>query len=250
MGGKRLMFLFFIVFFFSIDKVYAQEKVLQSIVEERADVTGDGGEDIIIVKGTEKERGLFEQVYFEIETSNGQKHVIMQKGGYQPQLAISDLNYDGVDDLFISVPIDLKTNKANYYFYSFKDNAIQEFSVPDSLNIQSELLHDYKGRISIDNDKVENVILDLGEWADEYESLGIYQNGILNEPTELNVLPFSKFEPVTTKDGRPVIKGTQKINGLINNNNKSVIAQVEAIWSFDKGEWVLVDTKINKVNRK
>lgn len=247
MGGKRLMFLFFIAFFVLINEGYAQERLLQSIVEEKADITGDGKADIISIKGAQKEKGLFEQVYFEIETSTGLKHVIMQQGGHRPQLAIRDLNHDGVDDLFISVPVDGSTNKANYYFYSFKEDAITEYTVPDSLIIQSQLLRDYKGRISIDEHKAKTVTLDLGEWADEYERLGIYQNGMLNEPTELHVLPYSKFEPVTAKDGQSVLKGTQKITGV---TNKDVIAQVEAIWSFDKGEWVLVDTKINKVNTK
>lgn len=247
MGAKRFMFLFFILFFCLIDKGYAQEKGLQSIVEDKADVTGDGKADIISVKGTQKEKGRFEHVYFEIETSSGLKHVIMQKGGYQPQLAISDLNHDGVDDLFITVPVDYSTNKANHYFYSLKQDVITEYSVPDSLIIQSELLHDYKGRISIDVDKTKTVTLDLGEWADEYEKLGIYQNGCLNEPTELNVQPYSKIETATDKGGRHVIKGTQKIQGM---SKKDVIAQVEAIWSFDQGKWVLIDTKVNKFNRK
>lgn len=249
MCGKRFMLIICMAFFclIVIDKGFAQEKELYHFFEEKADVTGDGKADIISVKGTQKEKGLFEQVYFEIETSNGLKHAIMQQGGYQPQIAIKDLNHDGLDDLFISIPVDYSTNKANHYFYSFKGNVITEYTVPDSLNIQSELLDHYKGKISINGEQVETVTLDLGEWADEYERLGIYQNGILNEPTELNVLPYSNFEPTLDQDGRHVIKGTQKINGL---TNKDVIALVEAIWSFDKGEWVLVDTKINKVNRK
>lgn len=246
MGRKRLTILFFIAFFLFIDKGYAQEKELYRLVEEKADVTGDGKEDFISVKGTPKEKGFYEHVYFEIETSSGLKHIIMQEGGYQPQLDIRDLNHDGLDDLFISVPVDLEMNKANYYFYSFKDDAIQEFSVPDSLIIQSELLDDYKGRIMVDGEKKETYMLDFGSMAAEYEKLGIYQNGVLNEPTELNVMPYSKFEPTIDKDGRHALKETQKINGIA---NKDVIALVEAIWSFEKGEWVLVDTKINKVKK-
>lgn len=247
MGRKRFILLFFIAFFLFIDKGYAQENDLYRLVEEKADVTGDGKKDFISVKGTSKKKNFYEHVYFEIKTSSGLKHAIMQEGGYQPQLAIRDLNHDGLDDLFISVPEDLETNKANYYFYSFKDDAIQEFSVPDSLVIQSELLDGYKGKIVIDDEKKETYTLDFGSKADEYEKLGIYQNGVLNEPSELNVLPYSKFEPTIDKNGRHVLKETQEINDI---SNKDVIALVEAIWSFDKGEWVLVDTKIDKVKKK
>lgn len=250
---RELLFAFSAFFFMSITAitgVYAVEEAnkIDVISKDRIDVTGDGKRDTVYVKGKPFETGamFLEEIYVEVVASNGKDYRIDLDGGYDPNIQFKDLNQDGTTDLFISVPTGGSGGLTNHYLYTLKDFKVQDLTVPEPLVIQSEFLNGYKAKIAIENSGQSHKF-DLRSRAEDYERIGLYHNGKLNEPTELMVLPFGKLKPVTVKANQTGLRGVQRISGAYNADS---IAFVESTWVYEKGYWKLIDTDIMEINQQ
>ncbi|WP_428908452.1 hypothetical protein [Niallia sp. Krafla_26] len=216
----------------------------EQMINEKADISGDGKVDEITIIGIPYEDGssYLKELYLEIKGSNGQKYKIELDGGYDPILKLVDLNQDGLDDLLISVPTGGSGGISNYFLFTFKDFQLTEIAVPEPLMITSQFLNDYKATMTIDNTG-ETYTFDLNNRKKDYNRLGLYTNGILNEPRELMVDPYSTLKSISVKEkgNRFGLKGIQQVSGAYHADG---IAFVESTWFYENGKWNLVKTKV------
>lgn len=241
-----LMFTSFLMAITAFTGAYAVEKgeQLVDIVKGAADLTGDNQNETIVVKGqpSEEEENDFNQIFVEVKEPNGKIHIIEIDEGRHPQMEFVDLNHDGVKDLFITVMRRDDNESIDSFLYSFTGSMITDISVPDPLVIQSEFLNDYKATILIENN-YRSYRFNLKNKAENYEAVGLYSDGQLNEPTELIVNEYFKLEPFQYKKNKVGLKGYQIISG---SSQDDVLGVVESKWIFKNGQWKLVNTLVKE----
>ncbi|PLR74444.1 hypothetical protein [Bacillus sp. UMB0728] len=249
---RELLFAFAAFFFMSVSAItgaYAVEQAdkTETVEKKKEDITGDGEKDTIYIKGIPYEEGaaFLKEVYVIIEASNGQTYRIDLEGGYEPSVKFSDLNHDGVKDLFATVPTGGSGGLSNYYLYTLKDFKLENLTVPEPLVIDSEFLDGYKASVSIPATG-QSYTFDLAERKDDYERLGLYHNGKLNEPAELMVDPFGTLIPIMLGEGKIGLKGVQQISGAYHADS---IAFAESSWIYENGSWKVLETKLYETGR-
>lgn len=245
---KRELLITFSAFFFMSFTAFAgvytgesNEKTV-TISEDKVDVTGDGKKDLIYVKGVPYEEGaqFLKKIFLKIRASNGEIYKIDLEGGYDPATKYKDLNHDSVKDIFISIPTGGSGGLSNYFLYSLRDFQVTNLTVPEALAVSSQFEDGYKASIKIE-ETGQSYSFNLSDRKDDYERLGLYQDGKLNEPTELMVLPFGLLEPVKVKNGLYGLKGSQRINGAYNADG---IANLESSWLYEDGKWKLLSAEV------
>jgi hypothetical protein len=243
---KELLFAFMAIFLMSltaITGVYAIENDMKivTLIEMQEDITGDGMKDNIILTGLpfSKDDIGYKKLYITFKLSNGKTYKEKLTYGLRPHLDVVDINHDRVKDVIVQVPTDEVDGLGKQYIFSIQKNQVTKIPVPN-LKIQGEFLNDYKAKVSIVSLK-ETFMFDLSVKKEMYESLGMYQNGKLNEPTELVILPFSHLYPLETKDAKFGIKGIQLVSGT---SETDTIAYVETSWFYRDGDWKLINTNI------
>lgn len=211
-----------------------------TITNKQMDVTGDDKKETILLKGEpyDPENGSMKNLSLEVLTSNDKTIRIDLEGGIDPNVSFSDLNNDGVKDVFVTIPTEGGEDTSNHYLYSFKNFIETNLAVPNPLLINGQFVNGYKAKINIDATN-ESFIFDLIERKESYVQLGLYQNGKLNEPSELTVNQYGSLSPFLTKGEKLGLKGVQRISGAAGDT----IATVESMWFYEDGKWKLTGTK-------
>ncbi|WP_442600254.1 hypothetical protein [Neobacillus sp. D3-1R] len=254
---KELLFAFMAFFLMSltaITGVYAtnnDETKKTTLLNKQVDITGDGKKEEIIIYGipNNKDEKVYKKIHLTIKTANGKNLEKKYEYGLDPKLKLIDFNHDGVKDVFLTIQRS-ESGEGNggvkdYYLYSFKDMIFVELPLPETMEIEGQFTNGYKAKISIP-DTNKKVVFDLMFKKDQYDNLGMYQNGKLNEPTELIILPYGKLTPFITKDNHFGLSEMQQISGV---SDSDTIAFVDSKWFYKNGKWMLYETKIRGVRK-
>ncbi|WP_071395038.1 hypothetical protein [Bacillus tuaregi] len=219
-----------------------------NLVKEEMDISGDGKADIIEINGIqfEEDSSYLKEINLVIKGSNGETYTAELDSGFDPELKFVDLNHDGLVDLYITIPTGSSGGIANHFLYTFKDFTLTNIAVPDPLMITSEFQDGYKAVMTIDNTG-QSYDFNLINRKEDYDQLGLYLNGKLNEPRELMVDPYGSLKPILVKDGVYGLKGIQQISGAYHADG---IAFVESKWVYEENGWKLLDTKVIERNKK
>ncbi|WP_285766811.1 hypothetical protein [Peribacillus sp. SI8-4] len=233
--------------FLSYHAVEAHDKNFQvegTYMSTKRDVTGDGKIDIIQVQGLPYKAGskFLKQIDLSVESDRRTISVPLE-AGYDPELKVADLNNDGLQDVLVTVLMEGKGRLITSYAYTFKDGEVQILDMPPSVPVTAQFLDGYKAEISIEGQKP--IVLDISSRKKTYDELGIYQDGKLNEPTELLVEPYSTldFKSIFGKGKR--LAGIQKVNGA---DERDPLLEIHSVWTY-KNEWQLVKAKV-KANKQ
>lgn len=241
---------FFFMTLTAMTYAYAVEDKNKFVIisENMVDVTGDGKEDKVIIKGIPYEEGtqFLKEINLEINASNGKTYKADLEEGYEPTVQFIDLNHDQIKDMFISINTGGSGGISNYYLYTLKDFSLTNLGVPEPLMINGQFQNGYKASITIQETN-QSYTFDLRNRANDYERLGIFQNGKLSEPTELMVDPYSTLKPIQLKDEKYGLIGIQAISGAYHADR---IALVESIWEYDSGKWILKKTKVLETKQR
>lgn len=212
------------------------------LTEYKVDVSGDGKEDTILLKGTPYEEGAayLKDISLEITGSNGKIYTTELEPGYEPSITFVDVNHDGIEDLLISIPSGGSGGMTNYSLLTFNKFQLIELNLPEALMITSQFLDQYQAAIIIENTG-QSYQFDLSARKQEYEHLGIYHKGKLNEPRELMIDPYNSFKPIIVKDNKYGLKAIQQVSGAYHADG---IAFIESTWIYENGKWNLIDVKV------
>ncbi|WP_042456762.1 hypothetical protein [Neobacillus dielmonensis] len=238
---------FFLISLTAITGVYAFEENSKTveIAKEEADITGDGQNEDITLKGVpyeEAEEGYLSEIYADINASNGKSYTIHLESGSKAAMELVDLNNDGLKDLFINIFTGGSDGTTIDHLYTLKDFKKTDLSVPAPLDMESRFLNGYKAEIKI-AETGYTYHFDLKDRKKYYKKLGLYYKGKLNEPIELTVNSYSSLNPAKLEDGRYGLKGVQRVTGIA---NADLIAQAESTWTFINGSWRLAHVKVLK----
>lgn len=236
------------VFFISLSAITAAfangNDKMDTVFEAEQDVTGDSKPDHIFIKGQpyDEGAGFLKEIKLEVQASNGKTYSKDLEGGYEPAIMFEDLNHDNVKDMFISIPTGGSGGLSHYYLYTLKDFDLKDLGIPEGLVTTSQFQDDYKATLEIQNTG-QTFEFDLKDRKKEYNRLGLYHNGKLNEPTELMIDPYGSMKPVLLKNGQYGLRAVQGVSGAYHADG---IGYIESLWFYENGKWVLQDVKVMK----
>ncbi|WP_064093377.1 hypothetical protein [Rossellomorea aquimaris] len=246
---KELLFAFGAFFFMSLHAIAGNDAEVSNeqkqtneftIKTYKKDVTGDGKKDNIQLKAIpfSPDALFLKEIWADITTSRGSKVRIDYEAGYEPKIQFVDLNHDKIKDMLYSSATGGSGGLYNVALHTLADNKLIDIGLPDPLNIQAQFEDNYMATITF-VDTNQSYTVDLKDRKEEYERLGIYTDGKLNEPTELMVVPYAFFEPTNIK-GKPGkgLKAYQRINGAYNADG---IGNVISYWYYDNDKWTLMN---------
>ncbi|NQD67074.1 hypothetical protein HP456_14255 [Bacillus haikouensis] len=247
---KELLFAFSTFFILSLQAIAGnfseenhseQPEINQLTVKSYSkDVTGDGKTDKIELKAIpySPDALFLKEVWAEITTSNGSEMRIDYEGGYEPQIKYVDLNHDGIKDMLFSTATGGSGGLYYMALHTLADNKLLNLGLPEGLTIQAQFQDNYKSVITF-TDTNQSYTIDLRDRKEEYERLGIYTDGKLNEPMELIVSPLAFFEPSKIKGKTDKgLKGYQQISGAYKADG---IGTAESYWYYENDKWNLVE---------
>jgi uncharacterized protein YggU (UPF0235/DUF167 family) len=239
----------FLISLSAITGVYAIEENANiiTISTEEVDITGDGHNEVISLKGIpyQDEDSYLKKIYIDVAASNKKKYKFHLESGSKAALQLVDLNHDGVKDLFASVLTGGRGGVSIYFLHSLKNFVQTDLTVPEPLEMDSHFLNGYKAEVRIAQTG-KSYMFDLKDRKKYYNKLGLYYKEKLNEPTELTVKPYSRLKPISLADGKMGLKGTQRVTGIA---NADLIAFVESTWSYEKDHWKLISTEVKRAKK-
>jgi hypothetical protein len=233
-----VLLLVFLAFVNCSQTVDAKSKNANVLIR-KADISGDGIDDEVSLKRYNKFRD--KRILLTTKLSNGKSHEIKLEDGFDQKLSLVDFDHDGIKDVFVRI-----TDKegSKHYLYSFKDFVFNEMIVPELPTIQGQFLDGYSARIGIQETKMEYTFR-LKPRKKKYDSLGIYQNGKVNEPTELVIKPYEGYKATKINEGEYGLKGVQMVSGIEKDDS---IGLVETYYSWLNGNWILKKVMVLEVS--
>jgi hypothetical protein len=242
----RLITSSILVSLMALTGVYAngQTTSVITISKAREDITGDGKEEKIYLKGEPygKENPYFKKIYIETVASNNKTYLFSLEGGSKASIQLVDLNHDNVKDLYASVLTSGSSGIIHSYLFSLKDFSKKKIPVPEPLEAETQFMNNYKANIIL-KDTAKSYEFDLNDRKDYYKKLGLYHNGKLNEPTELTVNPYSTLKPALVKGNETGLIGIQRVTGIA---NADTIGYIQSSWLYEGGRWKLIQADVLK----
>ncbi|WP_080846063.1 hypothetical protein [Cytobacillus gottheilii] len=245
---KEVMIPLAAVFFFSLSAITAafanENDKMNTVFEAEQDVSGDGKPDYIYINGLpyDEGAGFLKETKLEIQASNGKTYTKELAAGYEPSIVFEDLNHDDVKDMLIMIPTGGSGGLSHYFLYTLKDFDLKDLGIPEGLIASSQFLDDYKAKLEI-QDTGQTFEFDLKERKKEYDRLGLYQNGKINEPLELMIDAYGSLKPILLENGQYGLRAVQGISGAYHADG---IGYIESTWLYEEGKWVLQDVKVMK----
>ena len=212
----------------------AEDHVYEEVVYQ--DVTGDKLKDRIILSGTfdEKDPQMLTDVQLRIFVKSSKDYMEFDLAdGAKPKMAFTDINQDGIKDLLVTIhPAGEAKEAVKGYALTVKGSKLHDLEIPDPVAIESCFNNGYTATLTIGQKSVE---IDMKAKKDQYEELGIYQNGKLNEPMEMLIGTYSSLKPVYTVRGKG-IEGVQRVSGAFEDD---LVGEIRSVWLMDGSGWKL-----------
>jgi hypothetical protein len=241
---------FFLMSLTAITGVYAieeKEKVV-TISETEADITGDGTNEKITLKGVPyaDEDSYLADIFLEVSTVNNKSYKIELEGGTKAAFELVDLNHDGIKEIYANVLKEGNEGITDHFLYSLKDYTLQNLLLPEPVEAESRFVNGYMAEIIL-KPTGKRFIFDLKDRKKYYSKLGLYRHGKLNEPTELTVNPFSSLQTLSLNNGEDGLVGVQRVTGIA---NADTIAYIKTYWLYKNGKWEFMRADVEKEGEK
>jgi hypothetical protein len=222
--------------FTNLTVVNALDKRIEILATFKKDVTGDKLPDKIQIIKSGK------IVKMQVISKKNKNYIINLGEVQKPSVVFQDLTQDEVKDIFISNN-NKKGGEAEYYLFSFGNEQMNKISLPEGLNIIAQFENNYQASIKI-NQSGKAYTLDFRHQKENFEKRGLYQNGALNEPTELMVSSIHSLQLTRNKDLTFGLKGRQLVD---DGYGGAKMAFVDSSWKWVNGNWELQKTSVKKI---
>ncbi|WP_067730834.1 hypothetical protein [Oceanobacillus damuensis] len=209
----------------------------------QADVTGDGENETIELKGKlfSPEAQYYQDIWAEITATAGADWKVSYGGGYEPELQFIDLNHDDIIDIFYQSPTGGSGGLYTYNLSSFAHGKMSEIELPEQLYVNGQFEEDFKVKIEIvPNGKP--IIMDVKDRSEDYVRLGIYDEaGSLLKHTPIMIDPIAFFAPLLISDSKGYgLKSYQQISGAYHADQ---LGTIETLWYYERGKWIILKTE-------
>lgn len=172
---REIFFLILMIAFPTI--TFAAETAPDSILIEtyQADVTGDGENNTIELKGKlfAPDAQYYQDIWAEIRSSDKEEWKINYGGGYEPKLQFIDLDHDGIKDIFYQSPTGGSGGLYTSFLHTLANQELKEIPLPEQRYVSGNFEENFQVIIEIvPNGKP--IVMDVKDRAEDYIRLGIY----------------------------------------------------------------------------
>ncbi|MFS0782114.1 hypothetical protein [Bacillus sp. 1P06AnD] len=198
-----------------------------------ADVTGNAVKDHIILRGSPLKKSDSTYKKMSLKILYGKKTFQVPIGeGKAPRLLVEDITNDGIKDVIMTMKSLDQPESYEGNVFSFKKGKWIQVELPEPVMTEAYFKNQYAAEIVAGKQLFK---IDLNRKKEEYERLGIYRKGLLNEPMELLVGGISMLKPVYGTYGTGFM-ATQKVSGI---SEGDPVGELNALWVLKNGKWKL-----------
>ncbi|WP_108669263.1 hypothetical protein [Peribacillus acanthi] len=234
-------------FFFAhpVPEIKAGQVEPKTLVIKKENVTCDGKKDTVSLIGIpyDETASYLKEIFLKVQYSEGGEKTVLVGSGYEPTVQFADINHDGCKDVFVSIQTGGSGGIVQNDLYAYKDREFVDLTVPPPVQVEAYFIDGYKAIIKLSNKKEYNI--DLSNRKEDYDRLGLYNDGKLSELSELMVDPYSNMKITGTLSGLG-LKGIQRISGAYHADG---IGDIESLWFYTNGKWVLEKVKFRELKR-
>ncbi|WP_010647233.1 hypothetical protein [Oceanobacillus massiliensis] len=234
----------FLLFMVIPTHTFAAEAPDATLIETyQADVTGDGENETIQLKGKlfSPDASYYQDIWAEVTSSHDDSWRINYGGGYEPKLEFIDLNHDGIMDIFYQSPTGGSGGLYTSNLHTLAGGKSIEIELPEQAYITGRFEDDFLVTIEIIPDG-KPIVMDVEDRKEDYIRLGIYdEKGKLLQPTPLMIDPIAFYEPVLISKSKGAgLKSYQQISGAYHADQ---LGTVETLWYYENGKWIILQTE-------
>src|SRR5699024_235707 len=213
------------------------------IETHQADVTGDGQDETIELKGVllSEETEYYHKVWSNITRIDGKEWEITYRGGYEPTLNVFNVTRNKINELFYQSATEEKGGLHYYQLDTLANGELQHLSLPEQKLISGKFVENFQAEIRLAPHK-QPIVIDKKDRKQEYEKLGLYNSeGGLQTSTPLMIEPIAFFEPVYISKSKGYgLKSYKEINGAYRADH---LGTVETLWFYEEGKWTNLKTE-------
>jgi hypothetical protein len=159
-------------------------------------------------------------------------------------LHFADFTDDGISDIFVTVETGGSGGTINAFAYSFKNGQIKNLHVPSGVPVTAQFINGYRAKIKIPGQAA--VYLDVSARKAEYEKLGLYKDGVVNEATELMVDPFSSWKIIPLLNNKNGLAGIQRVSGAY---HADALVDIHSVWEYKDEKWQLIQASVKPITK-
>lgn len=223
------------------------------ISTKKADVTGDGIIDTVILRGYKEkpDDNFIRNISLFMENGKTKQNITVtfaNNAGYNPRMFLGDFNNDDIPDVLVSIDSGGSGGFGFYYIYSFRNSIAAKLFDSDEFNKTYQYEVEFRGgcKVSVFSKYTrETYIIDVRNKKDFYVEQGVYNKSCkLLKPTEGFVPGLNTLYPATAdQTGRYNLLVLLKIAGLY---NADTLGYVEMNMSWDGSQFIPVSERVNQ----
>jgi hypothetical protein len=227
------------------------------IQQAKADLTGDGVADTLVMTGSKESPDSPYIRNIELELTDGKSKETVRTPigdiaeGYNPKFTLLDADHDGVDDVFVAADTGGSGGIVEYSLITFKGGKPAELVPQQVLNDAPQFdvtFEDgFKAKL-VNKQSGKSTTVDISRGKDNYLQLGIYdEQGKLLKPVQGWADGYGLLEPQKQADGSYVFEGVQQVAGAAHVDR---IATVYSRWAIQDGQWTQLGIEIQGVGEQ
>lgn len=230
------------------NNTYAAEKDINPepilIKSYQADITGDGQNEVIKLKGIpfSDNGSYYQQIWAEVTNIPLDKvWKINYGGGYDPAIQFVDLNHDQANGILYQSPTGESGELYSYQLYTLDSNKFKKLSLPKQRYVQGKFKDGLTIKIQITPES-DPINIGIESRETDYVQQGIYgKDGNVLKPTSVMINPISFYEPtyISKRKGYG-LKSYKIISGA---NHADQLGKIETLWYFENDKWIILQTK-------
>lgn len=225
-----------------------------TITSQKADVTGDGIDDTVILRGYKEapDDNFIKDITLLMEkgsTNETSTVTFPSNAGYNPRLFLGDFTGDGIQDVMVSIDSGGSGGFGFYYLYSFVGGISKKLFDRDEFN------ETYKYRVTFREGCLVSVyseyfkktsIIDVSSRREFYEQEGIYNRSCkLLKSTEGFVPGLNNLYPLNSDSaGAYNLLALQRVIGLY---GADTIGSIETTLKWNGTSFVAVAEMVNPI---
>lgn len=208
----------------------------------KKDITGDGHNEIIELKGNLLSEGTNYYHNLWVNIRSEYKNLdwdIAYGGGYEPTLKIIHLDNSDSSELLFQSKHHIEDKKSNYHLHTFKNNKIEQIELPEQWHVNGEYKEGFFAELSLAHDK-KPIEIDMHHLKEKYISDGSYnKDGKLLKPQKLIIEPNIKIEPLTINNSKESnLESTHEVRGT----NEELLGTIKTLWLYENNKWIIIKT--------
>lgn len=207
-----------------------------------SDITGDGFKEYIRLEGNllSEDSTYYHNVWLDITNPFSKVWNIALKGGYEPEIALFDMNHNQILDIFYQVGLNPEKTAYAAQLFSWNEGNIEQVNLPKSSATKGKYMDDYKISFTLKPHKSSKDV-SIPDQALATEQRLYDENGNVLKDASPHIERIHQYDPVLISESKGY--GLQTFERVKDVTTNDVIGSIETLWYWNKEKWIILQKR-------